>query len=106
MPDSYYQDDTAESSPKPSPGGGKDEESAGASALLPKSLLAGKDFKVGDEVVLKIVHEYEDEVEVEYSHDEPDKKSENDEPTSSDDEIDMMASGKSMKGMNGMSRGY
>lgn len=45
-------------------GGSKDES---ATALIPKSLLAGKDFQPGDEVVLKVVHIFEDEVEVEYA---------------------------------------
>lgn len=39
----------------------------GETALLPKSILAGKEFKPGEEVVLKIVHIYDDEVEVEYA---------------------------------------
>lgn len=98
MPDSYYQDDTAEPSPKPSPEGDKDEESAGASALIPKSLLAGKDFTVGDEVVLKIVHEYEDEVEVEYAPEKPKEKPTEKPAPSANDEIDMMAAGKGPSG--------
>ena len=43
----------------------QDDDSA--TALIPKSLLGDKEFKAGDEVVLKIVHIYEDEVEVEYA---------------------------------------
>lgn len=36
-------------------------------AILPKSILAGKDFKPGEEVVLKIVEIHDDEVVVEYA---------------------------------------
>lgn len=42
-------------------------EGSEPTALIPKSLLAGKEFKPGEEIVLKIVHIYEDEVEVEYA---------------------------------------
>lgn len=42
-------------------------EESEPTALLPKSILGGKEFKPGEEVVLKIVHIYEDEVEVEYA---------------------------------------
>jgi len=35
--------------------------------LLPKSILAGKDFKPGDEIVLKIDAIHDDEVEVSYA---------------------------------------
>ena len=40
----------------------------GNTAMLPKSILAGKDFKPGEEVVLKIVKLYPDQVEVAYSY--------------------------------------
>lgn len=43
------------------------EAGSGTVALLPKSILAGKTFQVGDEVVLKITALRGDEVEVEYS---------------------------------------
>lgn len=45
----------------------EDDGEEGATALLPKSVLGGKEFKPGDEVVLKIEHIYEDEVEVSYA---------------------------------------
>lgn len=38
--------------------------------LLPKSLMAGKDFKVGEEIVLKITAIHENDFEVEYAKDE------------------------------------
>lgn len=47
------------------------EDTGEATALLPKSILAGKEFKPGDEVVLEIVHLYEDEVEVKYAKEKP-----------------------------------
>jgi len=36
-------------------------------ALLPKTILGGKEFKPGEEVVLKIVADHGEEVEVEYA---------------------------------------
>lgn len=44
-----------------------EEEGAGESAMLPKTILAGKDFNPGDELVLKVVAIHGDEVEVEYA---------------------------------------
>lgn len=46
-------------------------EEGGETAILPKSILAGKEFKVGEEVVLKITAIHGDEIQVEYAHDEP-----------------------------------
>lgn len=45
----------------------EDSQSEEQTALIPKGLLAGKSFKPGEEVVFKIVHEYEDEVEIAYA---------------------------------------
>lgn len=47
----------------------KESEDEGASSvgLLPKSILMGKKFNVGDEVVLKITAIHDDQVEVEYA---------------------------------------
>ena len=53
-------------------------------ALVPKSLLAGKDFKPGEEIVFKIVHLYDDEVEIEYAS--SSKKDNKDEYSDSDSE--------------------
>lgn len=47
-----------------------DKGSEGETALLPKTILAGKEFKPGDEVVLKIVAMHGDEVEVAYATEE------------------------------------
>lgn len=91
MPDDYMnmggpgEDTAAPEAPEEE----KTEEAEGASALIPKALLGGKDFKVGDEVVLKIVHEYEDEVEVEYAPEKP--KTTETKPMTADEEIDSMA---------------
>lgn len=78
-------------------GGGEDEgpaappeqkeEDTGNTALLPKSILGGKDFQPGEEVVLKIVRVHGDEIEVEYASDEKPT-----EGPSANDEIDAMAS--------------
>lgn len=48
-----------------------DESSEGETTLIPKSMGMGKDFKVGDEIVLKIVGTHGDQFEVEYA---PEKK--------------------------------
>jgi hypothetical protein len=78
MPDAYYPpsgDEEAmpdgaapatEGNDNP-PKEGEDEQMEGETALLPKTILAGKEFKPGDEVVLKVVHLYDDEVEVAYA---------------------------------------
>lgn len=46
----------------------KEKERDGVTAMLPKTILAGKKFDVGDEVVLKIVAFHDDQVEVAYSY--------------------------------------
>lgn len=66
-------------------------ESGSETALIPKSVLGGKEFKPGEEVVLKVTHVYEDEVAVEYA---PEKPSEEPE-LAGDDEFDMMEKGES-----------
>lgn len=82
---SPFQAESDESTDKPKKDNSEDE----ATALLPKSILGGKKFKPGDEVVLKIVHEYEDEVEVAYA-----KREKSEEDSESDREDEM---GNSMK---------
>jgi hypothetical protein len=94
--DSYYSEDAA----PPSPDGDGTMDSEGAddqkdasdekeegsedtaeSTIIPKSMLAGKTFNVGDEVVLKIVRMDGDEIQVQYAtgkgDDEGDGKVEN-----------------------------
>jgi hypothetical protein len=43
------------------------ENSDQPTAIIPKSLLAGKEFNVGDEVCLEITEMHEDDVSVRYS---------------------------------------
>lgn len=76
----------------PSPAPEKEDE-GGETALLPKSILAGKDFQPGEEVVLKVVHIYDDEVEVEYAPEKPETPA-SPEAMSADEEIEGMATMK------------
>lgn len=48
-----------------------DDDTDSASAVIPKSLLAGKNFKPGDEVIFKIDSIHDDEVIISYA---PEKK--------------------------------
>src|SRR5574342_368805 len=94
---SYYPAMDQETPPSGGENEREDTEDVAETALLPKSILAGKDFKPGDELVLEVVHLYDDEVEVKYAS----AKHEEEEETepgmmSADDEIDGMMS--SMKG--------
>ncbi len=59
------------------------------SALIPKSLLAGKEFNPGDELVLKIKAIHGDEVEVEYAA-EPEKGGSEGEDQSAAEELEGM----------------
>lgn len=68
----------------------KDDMSEGESALIPKSLLAGKDFKPGEEVVLKIVRDYGDQIEVQYAADDG---SDEEQPDSEEEDPDALPSG-------------
>lgn len=78
------------------------EDEGGTTALLPKSILGGKDFKPGEEVVLKIVRIHDDEVEVEYAPEKPESTG-----PSADQEIDQMAAGGGSTGENpGAMGGY
>lgn len=72
------------------------ENAVGETALLPKTILAGKNFKPGDEVVLKVVHIYDDEVEVEYATEPTKPEPESEDTMSADQEIDRMSSMKEM----------
>lgn len=56
-----------------------DEATQSPTGLISKSLLGGKDFKVGDEVVLEIVAEHGDEVEVKYASEKPETETKSDE---------------------------
>ena len=99
---------------------GKGTEAEGETALLPKSLCAGKELKPGDTLTFKVVHMYDDEIEVSpVSSPSPETEDENETETedetedegapegemppeeimSADQEIDKMASMKSRKAM-------
>lgn len=82
------------------PEGGNEEphDESGETALLPKSILAGKEFRPGEEVVLKIVRVHDDEVEVEYAPEKPKESESEQEPESADSEIDRMSMMGSKKG--------
>lgn len=89
--ENYYPDsDPMKPDPEKDDGGSGAEEGGVQTALIPKSLLMGKEFNPGDEVVLKIVHLYEDEVEVEYA---PEKKEEKEgmDDMHPEDQLDTMA---------------
>lgn len=64
MDEDLYDDSPAASGK--SPDAPKKDEGA-TTALLDKSILGGKDFKVGEEVVLKIVAMHDNEIEVAYA---------------------------------------
>lgn len=79
MPSDNYYPDTSDTAAAPESGGamGSDKKSGEdeyETALLPKSILGGKKFDVGEEVVLKIVHDHGDEIEVQYASEKPDEK--------------------------------
>jgi hypothetical protein len=44
-----------------------DEQDDATEAVLPKAILAGKEFNVGDEVVLKITAMHDDQISVKYA---------------------------------------
>jgi hypothetical protein len=73
MPSDSYYPDTANTAAAPDEAGkaddkmDKEKEEEYKTALLPKYVLGGKKFDVGEEVVLKIVHDHGDEVEVQYA---------------------------------------
>ncbi len=92
-------------------GGGEEQDETkmgGETALLPKSILGGKDFQPGQEVVLKIVGMHEDEVEVQYAPEKAGDEEESDAPESmgggSSSEMDK-AQGK-LASMGGGGGGY
>jgi len=70
----------------------KEDNDDSASALLPKSVLGDHKLKPGDQVILEVVHIYEDEVEVKYGKkDKKDKSDNEDEDDGSDDDEDKSA---------------
>lgn len=77
MPENYY-DDGPQGEPPASDNSSKGSmsESGEQTYLLPKSVLMGKDFKVGEEVVLKITGMHDDSIEVAYATEKGDGKGE------------------------------
>lgn len=68
MPADYYQDAApAEAEAPAAPAEPKEEAGDSQTAELPKSVLGGKEFKPGEEVVLQIVQVMEDSVLVKYA---------------------------------------
>lgn len=90
---SYYPEDSEpkDMNPENDDGGSGAEEGGVQTALLPKSILMGKEFNPGDEVVLKVVHLYEDEVEVEYASEKKEEKSGGMDEMHPEDQLDTMA---------------
>lgn len=97
--DNYYPepDDQSQVGGDDEGGEDKDKKGLGVTALLPKTILAGKKFEPGEEVVLKIVHDYGDEIEVAYA---PEKK-EGEEDEETDEGEDEGGSGSEMDGAMG-----
>ncbi len=100
MPSDMYSDnpggdetstDTPAQTDTSKPADNKDAHAEGETALLPKSLMAGKDFKPGEEIVLKVVRLYGDEFEVEYSHGEDKSDEKNEDMDKAHAEMDGMA---------------
>lgn len=94
MPTNYYPEaEDDEINP------GANEDAEGATALLPKSILGGKKFQVGDELVLKVVRLYDDEVEVEYASAPEGGMDGDGEPEEDEGEMDMAGMGMGGGGM-------
>ena len=103
MPNDYYPEPDGPDESMPPPKEEDMDKSEGKTALLPKSVLGGKEFKVGEEVVLKVTHIYEDEVAVEYASEKP--AEEGADELAGDEEFDMMDKGNMMT-KGGMNEGY
>jgi hypothetical protein len=91
MPDDNYDtgsEDESEDSPE-----AKSEGSDENTALLSKSFFKNKDLKVGDTEKIKILHEYDDEFEVECIY--GDKKSKDKESNSNDERSSYMKESES-----------
>lgn len=68
--DDMYSDAAEPTNKGPQPDKGASDETE---AVLPKSILAGKEFNVGDEVVLKITAMRDDQISVKYAPAKPDE---------------------------------
>lgn len=67
-----------------------DEATESSTGLISKSLLGGKHFGVGDEVVLEIVADHGEEVEVKYASEKPESKTESETKSDGGDELSSM----------------
>lgn len=88
------EDEPSEPMQKPPQDPAESEDAGEETALLNKSVLGGKHFEVGDEVVLRIVGMHDNEVEVQYAPEKPDEGGEEDSgygPPPSDDMETMMS---------------
>lgn len=79
----YYNDGPAEDQMPPKSSDreeAKEERDEGdeKTAMLPKSVTGGKDFQVGDEIVLEVVAVHEDELQVKYASEKGGKEEEGD----------------------------
>ena len=105
MPDNYYPESGDEAAPSQPAGEDgaipkseeKPDENNEQTALIPKGLLAGKDFEPGEEVVFKIVKMHGDEVEIAYAtgeesgEDKGEGEGEDSEMAKADKKLSMMA---------------
>jgi hypothetical protein len=71
MPEDYYPTEQSEE-PNLPPEDAEEPKTDSETALMPKALLG--DVAVGDTVTLKVVHIYEDEIEVEKVTEEPNEQ--------------------------------
>lgn len=74
------------------------EEEQGPTALVPKSVLAGREVKPGDEVTLKVIRIHDDEIEV----GSPGGEETPAPPPTAEQEIDQMAQAGPGPGMKGV----
>jgi len=81
--DSY--DDSEDSGMDAKDGMAKEDSDDSASALIPKSVLGDHKLSPGDQVILEVVHIYEDEVEVKYGKKDKKDKSEDKSEVEDDD---------------------
>ncbi len=65
-PSSDMGETTTDQNTAPAETGSDDSQMSGETSLLPKSFFSGKELTVGSTCEVKIVHVYDDEVEVEY----------------------------------------
>lgn len=70
-PDDLYSDNTGEAAPQgedqPKPNAEEDTRGDEQEAILPRSILAGKEFNVGDELTLKVTAIRDGEISVKYA---------------------------------------